>query len=104
VSGSDNGAYACLDFMSMRIPVIAERSPLTQHYVADGITGILLAPGEPSYTASSVTAFLTGEEKRVAMGNAGRTRVQREFPEHAMIDAFERAVTAAGDRTKWIAR
>lgn len=104
VSGSDNGAYACLDFMSMRVPVIAERSPLTQHYVADGITGILLAPGEPSYTASSVTAFLKGEEKQLAMGNAARARVQREFGERAMLDGFERAVNAAGDRTKWIAR
>jgi len=38
------------------------------------------------------------------MGNAGRARVQREFSESAMIDGFERAVNAAGDRTKWAAR
>jgi hypothetical protein len=104
VSGSDNGAYACLDFMALRIPVIAERSPLTQHYVADHITGVLLSPGDPSYTASSVTTFLTAEDKRVAMGNAARARAQREFGEAAMIDGFERAVTAAGDRAKWIAK
>jgi glycosyltransferase involved in cell wall biosynthesis len=104
VSGSDNGAYACLDFMGLRVPVIAERSPLTQHYVADGITGILLAPGDPSYTASHVAPFLSGEDKRLAMGNAARARAQREFSETAMIDGFERAVTAAGDRTKWIAK
>ena len=35
------------------------------------------------------------------MGNAGRARVQREFTETAMIDGFERAVNAAGDRTQW---
>jgi hypothetical protein len=35
------------------------------------------------------------------MGNAGRTRVQRDFPEISMIDGFERAVNAAGDRAKW---
>ena len=62
---------------------------------------MLLAPGDPAYTASAVAAFLVGDEKRAAMGNAGRTRVQREFPETAMIDGFERAVNAAGDRTKW---
>src|SRR4051812_13881874 len=101
VSGADTSAFACLDFMAMRIPVIAERSPVTQHYVADGITGLLLSPGDASYTASTVAAFLTGDEKRIAMGNAGRTRVQRDFPETAMIDGFERAVNAAGDRTKW---
>jgi hypothetical protein len=101
VSGADTSAFACLDFMALRVPVIAERSPVTQHYVADGITGLLLSPGDASYTASNVAAFLTGDEKRVAMGNAGRTRVQRDFPESAMIDGFERAVNAAGDRTKW---
>jgi len=86
---------------ALRVPVIAERSPLTQHYVAAGITGLLLAPGDASYTASAVAAFLSVEEKRVAMGNAGRTRVQRDFAETATIDGFEQAVNAAGDRTKW---
>ena len=35
------------------------------------------------------------------MGNAGRTRAQRDFRETAMIDGFERAVCAAPaiDRT-----
>ena len=63
-------------------PCIAERSPLTQHYVADGITGMLLAPGDPSYTASAVAAFLGGEEKRIGDGERGpharAARVRRE--------------------------
>jgi glycosyltransferase involved in cell wall biosynthesis len=101
VSGSDNGAFACLDFMALRVPVIAERSPLTQHYVADGITGTLLPTADTSYTASTISAFLASEDKLAAMGNAARLRVQREFSEGAMIDGFERAVNAAGDRTKW---
>jgi glycosyltransferase involved in cell wall biosynthesis len=100
-AGSDAAAMACLDCMALRVPVIAERSPLTQHYVADGITGLLLSAGDPSRTASDVAEFLAIAERRVAMGNAGRTRVQRDFSETAMIDAFERAVNAAGDRAKW---
>lgn len=104
VSSGDAAALACLDFMSMRVPVIADRSPLAEHYVAHGITGILLSTEEPSQTASAVAAFLTSDEKRVAMGNAGRTRVQRDFTETAMLDGFERAVNAAGDRTKWAIR
>lgn len=101
VSGTDNAAYACLDFMALRVPVIADRSPLTQHYVADRITGALLAPGDASYTASAVAAFLASHEKLMAMGNAARTRVQREFGETATVDGFEAAVNAAGDRTQW---
>lgn len=98
---SDNAAYGCLDFMALHMAVIAERSPLTQHYVADGISGLLLSQGDPSYTASEVAEFLAGADRRLTMGHAARTRVQRDFAETAMIDAFERAVDAAGDRTKW---
>ena len=104
VSGGDNAAYACLDFMALRIPVLAERSALTQHYLADHITGKLLTPGDPAYTASAVAAFLGARDKLAAMGNAGRARVQREFNETAMIDGFEKAVNAAGDRTQWTKR
>ncbi len=104
VSGGDAAAFGCLDFMALRTAVIAERWPLTQHYLADGITGLLLVPGDPSRMASAIAAFLAGKEKRIAMGNAGRTRVQRDFTETAMIDGFERAVDAAGDRTTWPAR
>ena len=104
VSSGDAAALAYLDFMAMRVPVITDRSPLAQHYVADGITGMLLSTEESSHTASKVAAFLTSDDKRIAMGNAGRTRVQRDFSESAMVDGFERAVNAAGDRTKWTAR
>jgi glycosyltransferase involved in cell wall biosynthesis len=94
----DDAAWAFLDFMAMRIPVLAERGALPQHYVADQIAGVLIAPGDPSQTASSVASFLANEERRVAMGNAGRARVQREFPLDAMVEGFERAALAAIDR------
>jgi glycosyltransferase involved in cell wall biosynthesis len=94
----DDAAFAFLDFMAMRIPVIAERSAVSQHYVADQIAGILLSPSDPSYTASSVAAFLAQTERRTAMGNAGRARVQREFPATAMAEGFERAADVAANR------
>jgi glycosyltransferase involved in cell wall biosynthesis len=96
----DAGAYACLDAMACRLPVIAERNMLTQQYVADGITGLLLAQGDPPDTASEVAEFIADRARCAAMGNAGRARVQREFSEAAMIDGFERAINAAGDRVR----
>jgi glycosyltransferase involved in cell wall biosynthesis len=104
VAGGDEGAFAFLDLMAMRIPVLAERSPISQYYVADGISGVLLSPGAPSHTAAAVAPFVVHEDFRAAMGNAARTRVQRDFDEAAMIDGFERAASAAGDRSRWAAR
>jgi glycosyltransferase involved in cell wall biosynthesis len=101
VAGGDTGAFACLDVMALRLPLIAERWPVAQHFISDGITGVLLAPGDAAHTASQVAAFLAHEDQRIAMGNAGRARVQREFPESAMIDGFERALEVASDRAKW---
>ena len=104
VAGADDGAFAFLDLMAMRIPVLAERGVLPQHYVADGITGLLLSPGAPSHTAAAVAPFFVHQELRTAMGNAARTRAQRDFGEADMIDGFERAAAAGADRTRWSTR
>jgi len=100
----DDGAFACLDFMAARVPVIAERTPLVSSYVPDGIAGVLLPPSEPSETASAVARFLADANTRKAMGGAGFTRAQRDFGEGAMIKGFVDAATAAGDRTLWATR
>ena len=100
----DDGAFACLDFMAARVPVIAERSPLLSHYVPDGIAGVLLPPADPSDTAAAVAAFLADHDRRSAMGRAGRTRAQRDFNEGAMIEGFAAAASAAGNRALWTAR
>ncbi|MEP6991045.1 MAG: glycosyltransferase family 4 protein [bacterium] len=100
----DDAAFACLDFMAARVPVVAERSSLVSQYVPDGIAGVLLPPADPSDTASAVARFLADADTRAAMGNAGYTRAQRDFREQAMIDGFIAAAGAAGDRTAWAAR
>jgi glycosyltransferase involved in cell wall biosynthesis len=100
----DDGAFACLDFMAARVPIIAERTPLVSTYVPDGIAGVLLPPADPSDTASAVARFLAGEETRYAMGNAGNTRAKRDFAEKTMIEGFVAATAAAGDRSLWATR
>ena len=95
VADGDGGAFGCLDAMAPRLPVIAERTVLYQHYVADGITGLLLSPSVPATTASNVAAFIADAEKCRSMGNAGRARAQRDFPESAMVTGLEQALAAA---------
>lgn len=92
----DAAAYAYMDLMALRIPVIAEREPLAQHYIADGITGVLIPQSDAPETAALVATFLAKGDQRAAMGNAGRARVAREFTETAMIEGFERATASAG--------
>jgi len=97
VAGGDAGVLDALAFMTRGIPVIAERSPVTQQCVVDTVTGLLLAPAEPAYHASAVAGLLASAELRAAMGRAGKQRAQREFPWDNMVDALEKAATSAAE-------
>jgi len=101
VATHDTAAFGALDFMAMRIPVLADRGTVAARYVADGITGTLLTPGDTPGTAAAVAGLLAQDERRRAMGSAGRTRVAREYTETAMLDALQAAADAARDRTRW---
>lgn len=101
VSAGDDGAYALLDLLASRVPVIAERGTLAQHYVPDGIAGIVLPPGDAHDAAAAVARLLAHGESRLAMGGAAHSRVAREYTEQAMVETFERAAAAASDRSVW---
>lgn len=94
----DGAAFAAMDFMACGTAVLAERSPVTEHYVADGSGGVLLTPAEPTTIAATVAAFLLKDEQRVAMGRAGRARLGRDFTLDGMINGFEQAITGAVGR------
>ena len=91
----DTAAFAALDCMAFGVPIIAERTPLSEHYVADGIAGVLVDGGDATDIAASVAAFLARTEQRAQMGQAGRARLQREFSYEAMLDGYEAAMNAA---------
>ncbi len=101
VAGGDDGAFAVLDLLASRVPVIAERGSVAALYVPDGITGIVLPPGDAHDAAAAIARLLAHEDQRAAMGAAGRVRVARDYTETLMVDAFERAAVAAGDRSAW---
>jgi glycosyltransferase involved in cell wall biosynthesis len=100
-AGGDNAAFGYLDLMALRVPVLAERDTLSQRYVADGISGMLLAQPDPAAMAARIAVLLAHEERRAAMGSAGRARVGRDFAEIGMIEGFERATEIARDRSRW---
>jgi glycosyltransferase involved in cell wall biosynthesis len=101
VADGDNAVYALLDLLASRVPVLAERGTVAEQYVPDGIAGILLPRGESPDIAAAVALLLGHDDRRAAMGGAGRARVSRDHSEQKMIDAFEAAATIASDRARW---
>ncbi|MEO6778725.1 MAG: glycosyltransferase [Gemmatimonadaceae bacterium] len=98
VADSDTGVYGLLDFMSLGIPVLAPERSVAQHYVLNGITGVLVPADDAFMTAAAAAELLSSDSRREAMGVAARARVLREGTESAMIDGFEMAAAAAVNR------
>lgn len=79
--------------MSCARPVIATDAGGTGELVGrDGSTGVLVAPGDSEALAKAVTALAHDPERRRSLGNAGRRRIEVEFPLRRMIDGYETAL------------
>ena len=102
VADGERAAFGALDAMAMGLPVLIERGTVAERYVADGITGVVLPPGETPVGAAAVARLLGAEDHRVAMGAAGRARVAREYTEVAMVGALRHAAESARDRRRWV--
>lgn len=100
VAEGDTAAYGILDLMALGVPVIAAEESIAETYVANLISGTLIPPDDGMTTAASVVSLLSSDEQRQAMGAAAKARVAREFPEGAMIDGFEAALTTAAGRSR----
>lgn len=100
VAEGDSAAYGLLDLMALGKAVVASDEGVSEHYVADGINGVLYPANDSAATAAVVAGLLASEANRKAMGKAGRTRAIRDFPETVMIEGFARAAEIAQKRSK----
>ncbi|MEP7382545.1 MAG: glycosyltransferase, partial [Gemmatimonadota bacterium] len=104
IADGDDAALGALHLMSHGVAVLAERTSVAGRYVNHGIQGTLMATLDPPLMAAETAVLLSDRERRVAMGAAGRARVEREFPFRDMLAAFELALRAtrerAGDRAR----
>jgi glycosyltransferase involved in cell wall biosynthesis len=68
-----------LEAMAQGRPVVASPVGGTPELVDDGTTGFLVPAGDVAALTSALGAVLADPERARAMGEAGRTRVEREF-------------------------
>lgn len=77
--GSEAVSRAALEWMSMGRPVIASRVGGLPDLVEDGVTGLLVAPGDAGALAAALSSLLLDPEKSAALGRAARARWEKEF-------------------------
>ncbi|HET7585826.1 MAG TPA: glycosyltransferase [Gemmatimonadaceae bacterium] len=97
-AAGDDRAYAFLDLAALGVPALAEREPVAERLVADGITGLLVSAGDPAAGAATAARLLARADERAAMGRAARARIQRDFSIARYVDGMEAAVHAAHAR------
>jgi glycosyltransferase involved in cell wall biosynthesis len=78
-----------LEAMATGLPVVATAVGGTPEVVADGETGFLVAPGDPSALADAIARLLADPRLAEAFGRAGRARVEAHFGEKVMLQRVE---------------
>ena len=71
-------------------PVIASRVGGIVDTVEDGVTGVLVSPGDPSELADAIEALLADPRRAIEMGQAARRRAIEEFTFEACVDGYRR--------------
>lgn len=68
-----------MEAMSCGLPVVASRLSGIPELVEDGVSGILVTPGDASAVASAIRQLADDPAMRARMGAAARARVVRDF-------------------------
>lgn len=78
---------AVMEAMAAGLPVIATRVGGVPGLVEDGVSGLLVEPGDPRRFAGAVAQAALNEEKRKAFGEAARRQAAR-FGVEAMVASY----------------
>jgi glycosyltransferase involved in cell wall biosynthesis len=79
-----------LEASAAGVPVVATDVGGTPEVVADGETGILVPPGEPTVLAARISELLRDSALRGRLGAAGRQRMRDHFTFEAQASAYSR--------------
>ncbi|MEP7361853.1 MAG: glycosyltransferase [Acidobacteriota bacterium] len=84
-----------VEAMGAALPVVSTDLPTGVRAVnRHGETGLVVPPGDPRALAEAMESLFSDEEKRLAMGMAGRERAQRLFSREVMADSILRLYQA----------
>ncbi|MCJ2089223.1 glycosyltransferase family 4 protein [Methylobacterium sp. E-005] len=82
-----------MEAASQALPILATAFGGTPEFIADGVHGVLVRPGEPAALTAALLRLARDPDLRRRLGTAARARLVRDFSE-------ERAVTLIANRLR----
>lgn len=79
-----------MEAQSQRLACVATEVSGIPELIEDGITGLLVAPGDPPALARTLAGLIRDPARRAALGSAGERRVRSAFAMDAGIDLLAR--------------
>lgn len=89
VSRLEAFGIAALEAMSTGKPVVVSDIPGVREVVTDGVEGLLCEPLNAEDLADKINALLADPQRRKAMGEAGRKKVEERFGIKRVVDSLE---------------
>ena len=83
-----------VEAMLVERPVIASDAGGAREIVEDGVTGLLVPPGQPDALAEALRRLLDDPALRLSMGQRGRERAERRFTLLPTLEALDRLVAS----------
>lgn len=88
-SRTEGMPISVLEAMASSLPVVATAVGGVPELVEQGVTGLLVPPGDPSALADAILTVVSDAHTRNVMGAAGRERVVSRFTLQAMAARYE---------------
>jgi colanic acid/amylovoran biosynthesis glycosyltransferase len=99
-SGKTEGIpVSLMEALAMERPVVATAISGIPELIEDGVTGLLVPPGDPEALANALRTLYRDPPRALSLGQAGRRRVVAEFNQRT--SARELADRFAESRTHW---
>ena len=84
--------------MLAKSPVVAGRAGGALEIVEDGVTGLLVPPGDPESLSGVLAGLLQNPSTSQALAEAGYTAARKRFSLAAMLEGVERQVREVAGR------
>jgi glycosyltransferase involved in cell wall biosynthesis len=94
-SYSEGMPATIVEAMGSGLPVVASDVGAVGELVQDGVTGLLVPPGDPGAVRAAILSLAGDPERRAALGAAGRDRVAAEFGVERVVERRVRAYELA---------